>query len=329
LPIRRALVSLCCACALWKGAAQGATDDLVPAGTIQAHVALSHETQAKAIARDSVSHGLDAFALPDPGNRSAVSGTLSRDIDEADLLLQAGLTDHWNFSLLVPYIQASQHSTLVVLDPSADPVLTATVAALQDRSVSGLGNLRFTSLHRPVFSDFNGFVWGYGYQGSTSPNIGVYTGIGSLQTRDPYGGAFAFAHYTRFPTLSRSRLDLRGEYQFPFMDSVNLPTGARVAVRGGATTLVSLSWEHEPGSWGYGLGVQGKNSLPTRLDGETQEDSVKEYLFHAQLGIGNLVALELAPIRFPYQVLLAWDTTLYGFNTPLRDRWSLVFKTYL
>ena len=327
-PLWRALVFLCCVCAPWPASAQGGDDDLVPAGTVQARATISHETQAKAIARDSVSHGFEVYALPDPSNQSAVSGTLSRDIDESDLLLQVGITDHWNFSLLVPYVQAVQHSTLRVLDPNADPVLTATVAALQDRTVSGVGNLKFTSLHRPVFSDFNGFVWGYGYQGSTSPNTGVYTGIGSLQTRDPYGGLFAFSHYTHYPTLARSRLDLRAEYQYPFVDRVNLPTGSRVSVEGGATTVLSVSWEHEPGIWGYGLGAQAKNSLATRLDGESQEDSVKEYVFHAQLGIGNLVDLELAPIRFPFQLLLAWDTTVYGFNTPLRDRWSFTFLTY-
>jgi hypothetical protein len=312
----------------WATPAQGAEDDLVPAGTVQARATLSHETQTKAIARDSVSHGLEVYALPDPSNQSAVSGTLSRNIDEADLLMQVGITDHWNVSLLVPYVQAVQQSTLRVRDPGADPVLTATVAALQDKTLSGMGNLRFTSLHRPVFSDFNGFVWGYGYQGATSPNSGVYTGSGSLQTRDPYGGFFAFVHYTRFPSLSRSRIDLRGEYQYPFVDRVDLPTGSRVSVQGGATSIFSASWEHEPGAWGYGLGVQGRNSLPTILDGERQEDSVKEYVFHAQLGFGNLIDLERSPIRFPYQALLSFDTTVSGFNTLLRDRWSIAFLTY-
>ncbi len=308
--------------------ARASEDDLVPAGIVEVHTTLSHETQTKAIARDAITHGLEVYALPSPNSKDLVSGQLSRDIDEADLLLKVGITDHWNLSLLLPYVRAAQHSNLQSKFPGLDPVLDVTVARLQDQTVSGAGNLRLTSLHRPVFSDFHGFVWGYGYQGSLESNTGVYTGIGSLQTRDPYGGVYGFVHYTYYPRLARSRLDLRGEYQYPFADKVNTPRGTQVTVRGGATSLFSLGWEHEPGAWGYGMALQSKTSQPTQLDGDLQEDTVKEYLFHGQLGFGNLIELEQQPIRFPYQALLTYDTTVYGYNTPLRERWSLVFLTY-
>lgn len=314
--------------ALTAGAALGSEDDLVPAGVVEIRTTVSHETQTKAIARDSDTHGLEVYTLPSPTSQDYVAGQLSRTIDETDLLLKVGITDRWNLSLLLPYVQATQRSDLRSTTPGRDPVLDVTVARLQNQTVSGAGNLRLTSLHRPVFTDYHGFVWGYGYQGALETNTGIYTGIGSLQTRDPYGGIYAFTHYTYYPKLARSRFDVRGEYQYPFGDMVNIPTGARVSVKGGATALLSLGWEHEPGAWGYGMALQSKTSQQTQLNGDLQEDPVKEYLFHGQLGFGNLIELEKRPLRFPYQALLTYDTTVYGFNTPLRERWSLVFLTY-
>jgi hypothetical protein len=309
-------------------AVRAAEDDFVPAGIFRFSAAVSHETQTKAVARDSVNHGLEVYALPNPADARKVTGTLSREINETDLQLQLGLTDRWNVSLAVPYVQAIQHSTLRVNDPAADPALTATVANLNERTVSGMGNFRLTSLHRPIFTDANAVVWGWGFTESPERNTGVYTGTGSLQTRDPYGSLFGLFHFTHYPQQVRGRFDLRAEYILPLIDKVNLPTGQRVSILGAPGVLTSAGWEHEPGAWGYGLRVDQKATLQSRLDGESQEDPVKEWIFHAQLGYGNLIALEAAPIRFPYQVSLTWDATFFAYNAPIRDRWGLLFFTY-
>ena len=327
-------------------AARGAQDDLVPAGIFRFDVSTTQEMQTSAVARDSHTHGLAVYALSglqavDPSEASAVSGSLSRVITETDFRLQLGLTDHWNVSLLLPYVQAVQHSTLRVkpaYNPAADPYCNAsstppcnladTVANLNSRTLTGYGNYQLTSLHRPIFTDANALTWGWGFSASLESNRGVYTGVSSLQTRDPYGSLFTLLHYTHYPDLPRSRIDLRAEYVLPLTDKVTLPTGQHVSILGAPTLLSSLGWEQEPGSWGYGFRLDQKTALQTRLAGEAQEDPIKELLFHAQLGYGNLIALEKAPIRLPYQLALTWDTTISAFNAPIRDRWGLMFFTY-
>lgn len=326
--------------------ASAAQDDLVPSGVFRFDVSATQETQTEAVARDSKIHGLAVYALSglqavDPSEASHVSGSLSREIDETELRLQLGLTDHWNVSLAVPYVQAIQHSTLRVnptYNPAADPYcnasrtprcdLTATVANLNSRTLTGFGNYQLTSLHRPIFTDSNALTWGWGFSASLESNKGVYAGVGSLQTHDPYGSLFSLIHYTHYPDFARSRIDLRTEYLLPLVDKVTLATGQRASILGAPTYLSSVGWEHEPGAWGYGFRLDQKTAQQTRLAGEAQEDPIKEFLFHAQLGYGNLIALEKAPIRFPYQVALTWDITISAFNAPLRDRWGLKFFTY-
>jgi len=316
------------ALATLPSAARAAQDDFVPGGIFRLGLSASSDTQTKAVARDSVNHGLEVYALPDPGDAGKVSGTLSREIHETDLQLQLGLTDRWNISVTVPYVQATQHSTLRVKDPAANPALTAAVAALNSRTVSGMGNLRFTSLHRPVFTDANGFIWGWGFTESPERNSGVYTGTGTLQTRDPFGTVFGLIHYTHYPQWARGRFDMRLEYSVSLIDNVNLPTGQRVSILGPPGVLSSVGWEHEPGAWIYEFRVDQRTTLQSRLDGESQSDPIKEWIFHAKLGYGNLIELEAAPIRHPYQVSLTWDSTFFAYNAPIRDRWGLLYVTY-
>ena len=225
-------------------------------------------------------------------------------------------------------MEATQHSTLRVIDPAADPALTAAVANLNSRTLSGMGNLRLTSLHRPIFTDANALIWGWGLTESPERNTGVYTGTGSLQIRDPYGTIFGLLHYTHYPQQVRGRFDARLEYSVPLVDKVNLPTGQRVSILGAPGVLSSVGWEHEPGAWGYGFRIDQHSTLQSRLAGESQSDPVKEWIFHAQIGYGNLIDLEKAPIRFPYQLWLTWDTTFLAYNAPIRDRWGLLFFTY-
>jgi hypothetical protein len=309
-------------------AARAAQDDIVPGGIFRFSASASQESQSKAVARDGVNHGLEVYALPDPADAAKVSGKLSREINETDLTLQLGLTDHWNVSVSVPYVQAIQRSTLRVNNPGADPALAATVASLNNRTVSGMGNLRFTSLHRPIFTDANGLIWGWGFTESPERNSGVYTGVSSLQARDPYGSVFGLIHWTHYPQQVRGRFDMRVEYAVPLVDRVNLPSGQRVSILGAPNVLSSFGWEHEPGAWGYGFRIDQKSTLQSRLAGESQEDPVKEWLVHAQFAYGNLIDLETAPIRFPYQVSLTWDSTFFAYNAPIRDRWGLRFFTY-
>jgi hypothetical protein len=303
-------------------------DDLVPAGIVKLGASVSHETNSKAVARDSVNHGLEVYALPDPSDAGKVSGTLSRDVNETDLAVHVGLTDHWNLALVLPYVEVTQRSTLKVISPGADTTLDATVANLQNKTISGMGNYRLTSIHRPLFTDSNAITWGWGLTAATERNTGIYTGVGSFQTRDPYGSYVGFFHFTHYPKLYRSRIDTRFEYQLPQKDKVNLPTGQRVDIQGAPAVLISVGWEHEPGAWGYGFRIDQRTTLQTRIGGEAQNDPVKEWVFHAQIGLGNLIALENAPIRFPYQTQLTWDTTFFAYNAPIRDRWGFQFITY-
>ena len=309
-------------------AAHAIDDDLVPAGIVRFSVATSHETQNKAVARDSVNHGLEVWALPDPSDTGRVAGTLSREINETDLNVQLGITDHWNLTLVLPYVEAIQHSSLQVTDPTADAAFRTAIASLKSKAISGMGNYRFTTSNRPLFTDSNAIIWGLGITGSTERNAGIYTGTGTFQNRDPYGTWLGFFRYSHYPQLARSRIDARVEYQLPQLDHVTLATGERATILGGPIILSSFGWEHEPSAWGYGMRVDQRTTLQTRIDGEAQNDPVKEWIFHAQLSYGNLIALEEAPIRHPYQAQLAWDTTFFAYNAPIRDRWTLKFVTY-
>jgi len=310
-------------------AAAATQDDLVPSGIFNYSVSTTHEEQYKAVARDSVTHDLTVYALPDPTYAGQVSGTLSREYTETDLRLQYGITDTWNLALTLPYVVAIQRSTLQVTNPNADPILFETVASLQNKTLSGMGNYRLESIHRPIFRDENAVTFGYGITGSTERNEGIYTGVSSFEIRDPYGTWLAFLHYTHYPNLARSRFDMRVEYDLPQIDHVNLPTGERGAsLLGGPTYAAYMEWEHEPGAWGYALRLQGKATQDSRIDGVSQDDPITELLFHAQISFGNLIALEQAPISFPYQVSLTWDTTLAAYNAPIRDRWGFQFSGY-
>jgi hypothetical protein len=308
--------------------ARAAEDDVVPEGIFRFNTTVMVETESRAFARDSVEHDLSVYALPDPMDRANVSGSLSREFVTTNLKLQYGLGDHWNLVIDLPYVVATQRSTLRVLDTSADPVLNATVAQLQSRTIEGMGNYRVTSLHRPLFTESNQLLWGVYFSGSTERNSLVYTGTGTFQTHDPYGSVGGFGHWGKYFPLFRGHLDLRTEYNLPLVDKVDTPTVGRVSLLGAPNVTTSLTWEHEPGAWHYGFGIIQHTAQQSRLAGEAQDDGVKEWYGHAELGYGNLDRLEHGPISFPTHVTLSWDETFFAFNAPVRDRLALNWLVY-
>ncbi len=77
-----------------------------------------------------------------------------------------------------------------------------------------------------------------------------------------------------------------------------------------------------------GVGLRLFDQDDSSENDQQQSDGVQDYSVRLELGFGNLRALEQRPVAFPYQVLLHYEQTFQGFNTPLRREAQLALQTY-
>lgn len=295
-------------------------DEFVPEGTLFTGFTLRTVTQDRAISRLSKSQTFKDYAIPEASIRGQISGDIEREITRYDFRFTLGLSDTWNISLNLPLLDMKQNSTLAT-SGSAEAV--ATVARLQSDSISGIGEIEFTSLHRPVFSDSNAFIWAYGL---TLPGAGQQSPYHDSSTFDlstPVPWMFFFIHYTRYPALPRARFDVRFKVRRGIQRSVDTTTGQKQRLIPGNQILLKFNWTQDIGIFSYGFELERIDLRDNRLGGENLFDGEKAQTLRLLLGLGNLADLEEGPVGFPYQVRLEVEKVNRGFNHPFGDTLTL------
>ncbi len=177
-------------------------DEFVPEGTLFTRITLRTETQDRAISRLNKPDTFKDYAIPNAAIRGEISGDIEREVTRFDFRFTLGLSDSWNISLNVPWLDLKQNSTL---STSGSAEAVATVARLQSDSISGLGEIEFTNLHRPIFSDWNAFIWGYGLAYPGSSQQSPYHDSSTFDLSTPVPWSFIFIHYTRYPAPPTAR----------------------------------------------------------------------------------------------------------------------------
>ena len=227
----------------------------------------------------------------------------------------------------MPYTLVRQSSSLTT--SATDQALRKQVERLGPQEVSGLGNPRLTGLHRPVFSDWHAFAWGYALTLPAQAPRTPYEGVGTLDVRSPLVDPALLLHYTYFPQgVLRGRLDLAGSATYGVEAKVDTVANGRQTLRPGNALDATLGWTQELGRVLLGGELEQSTRQGNRLDEQRQDDPVRELLFRARIGYGNLIELEGAPLGFPYQVQLALARTIVAFNHPLRSNVTVSVLTY-
>jgi len=321
------LAALAAALAAAPAAAQTHTDDLVPAGAWRLRAEVRYDRQDDAYTRKNKTGTLKDYVIPDDATRAQIDGDLTREIVRAEVHLQYGRSDTWNWALAVPFLHMEQRSSLEAA-PGADAKARATAERLGDRELSGLGDATLTSLHRPLFSDRHAWVLGYGLRVPLGEPESTYDGAGTFDLRSPGAALFALAHYTYFPAWAgRNRMDLRLLTGKGFETTVDTPQGEATLLPGNFTE-VGFSWTAEVARVLMGFDLEHLVTTQNILASEVQHDPTLETRARLRVGHGNLADLEAGPIAFPYQWWVGAETSLQGFNRPLSRGITFVFHTF-
>lgn len=301
-------------------------DDVVPEGVLGIRLNLRQETQSRTIDRGSRHADLINYVIPNDTIRAEVDGTIERSIRTYDLLLTYGISDSWNLSLNLPYMELKQDSTLFTT--SSDPEVQGALEGLETRRQSGLGDITVTSLHRPKFGDWNAVEWGWGVIRPTGEQEAPYVGAPTFDRRSAANSVFGFFHYTRFPAISRSRFDLRFWGAVARRDTVTVPGGERKTVDVGNRTSLRMGWAQELGPAAMGLEVDILDKRSNSVANERLQDPARAHVLRYYLGFGNMTRLESQPLAFPYQLNIQFEQVLRGTNVPDGDTVTVSLQTY-
>jgi hypothetical protein len=307
--------------------ALGAGDEMVPGGVWHLRAETMQEIQRQAIARDGQTHPLVDYLAGQPGLSRRMSGEVVRQVTAAEVQAVYGISDSWNLALLLPYRWMRQESSLEA--EAGDPAAEDAERRLKTRTVSGLGNVRLTSLHRPVFSDSNGLILGWGVTVPGGPQQSDYMGLTTLDTRAPYRTLSGLLQYTYYPlSVNRARFDLRFALDVGFRTAVRTEAQSSATLHPPNTGSARIGWEQEFQSMGYGIFLHHQATTQSFLDNVGQNDIIKETRLGGLVTWGNLAGLETGPLAFPYQAGLRIDHMVLGYNVPVTTRLALFFRTY-
>ena len=303
---------------------RGTENEIVPEGSLLVALAYGVDSHERAISRRNRESPLLDYLVPDDSVREQIDGDIQRTTERLALRLHYGLSDSWNLTLEVPHLRITQESSLSASSAEA----TAEVERLSSRTISGLGELRATSLHRPLYGDQHGFVWGYGLLIPGEDPQSPYAGRGTLFLDSPFTRLLALVHYTYYPLLGRARFDLQAELRIPLEEKLATAAAASVGVKPGNRLGVAVGWEQELGPVATGVTLGHHSQSQSDVGGAKQGDKVQETWLRLKLGFGNLQALETGPLAFPFLLYVQYETTVQGYNTPIRSDARLVLQTY-
>lgn len=323
---RRALGMLLLGMLLGGRTAWASVDLMVPADAVQLHAELAVQRQDQGISTHGTVGGLREWALRSERERRQVRGDLTRDVTWVTLAAQYGMSDTWNLRLDLPYGQLTQTAELTV--NTTDAELAARAATLETETLSGLGNIRFSSLHRPLYTDWNSLVFGFHLELPGSSPDNPYIGRPTLALAQPLPAWGASVHYTHFPAASRNRWDLTADWKRYTRGTVDTPLADGRSLTLPDETAFSLHWAHDMRSVNFGFGVRHALSINTVLDGENLNDDTRAWIIQAEIGGGNLATLEQQPVSLPQAWRFAIDHAVAGFNIPLGTVYALRYRLY-
>jgi hypothetical protein len=298
-------------------AAQAFREEFVPGGHVGLEIAQFEQDQDRAFDRSKNLRSLRSYLIPNRGAYAQASGPVERTITETDLRLTAGFSDSTNLFLQLPYLELEQDSRLSTSSSRDD--FNHEVDALDSQKLSGLGDLTALLMFRPVFSDRNGFVWGYGITHPLRDRSESDPGLYALALRSPNPRLQTFVHYTRYPRLEHARFDLRLEVQTGLTGRIDTLDEGSQSYRSGTGVAAETGGHFEAGPVGFGGSLEERYYGQSRVDGVGQNDPRNATLLHWRLAFGNLADLEEGPVQLPYQVRLTLDRSLRGFNVPYED----------
>lgn len=323
-----AIAALMLAGAASPGPAMGdVEDEVVPESVLLTRLSLLLETQDTAQDQSGTPGPLKNFLVRDTILREEIEGSITRNVTRYDLRTTYGISDKWNVSLNISFVEVEQVSTLGGA-PGASAEALELVDLLQTQTISGIGDVELTSLHRPVFSDWNAFTWGYGLVYPGSRQQSPYVGTTSLQLGEPMVQLLGFAHYTRYPALPRSRVDLRVAARHALNEAVTVANGESGRVDATNSLSFKLGWSQELGNFIYGLGLEFMGRGEHTVGGERLVDQVRAQIIRTKIGYGNLSGLDQSSLSFPYQVRLEHRNVLRGADIPDGDHLTLSFLFY-
>lgn len=302
-------------------------DEIVPESVLYTRLSLLLETQDIAMDQSGTPGPLKNFLVRDRALREEIEGRITRNVTRYDLRATYGISDKWNLSLNIPFVEVEQVSTLTGA-PGASAEALELVDLLQTQTISGIGDVELTSLYRPVFSDWNAFTWGLGLLYPGSGQKSPYVGATSLQLGEPMVQILGFAHYTRYPALPHSRVDFRVALRHQLNEQVTVANGETRRVETANALSFKLGWSQELGNFLYGLGAEIMGQGEHTVSGERQVDQVRAQIIRTRIGYGNLSGLEQGPLSFPYQVRLEHRNVLRGADIQDGDHLTLSFLAY-
>ena len=304
-------------------------DEMVPEGKWFFRASFRQATHQEFFDRGKNEGTLKDALIPDPEVRDQIEGDITRKISRTDLLFTFGISDRWNLSLDLPYLDMTQESSLATV-AGAGPEAAAELERrqLQSRTLSGVGDVRLTSQHRPVFSDRAGFIWGYGLVIPGGSQQTPFVDRTTFDLRSPLPAYFMFLHATSYLGGSRSRLDFRASAERGFRGDVETPAGENKYLDPGSRVAATVGYSGEIGPVALGVEAELRVARASTLARERLGDTVRALAGRFHLGIGNVAQLEEGPVAFPYQVLLEVEHIARGTNTPLGSFFSLTFQTY-
>ncbi len=301
-------------------------DDVVPEGAWGARLRLHLETQDATLDKASRFAPLINYVIPDDEIRAQVEGNIERSIQRLDFLFTYGVTDRWNLSLNIPYLELEQDSTL---EPtSTDPDVVALVERLQSKKLSGTGDYTLTSLHRTIFSDWNAFLVGYGFIVPSTSQQGVYVGAPTFDTVSAVTSTFVLFHYTRYPAIHGARFDLRAWGSTGFKGRASVPDGPEKKLEPGNRISLLFAWSQEFGPVSSGLEYEFFDQRSGSLNGTRLKDQARGQYLRFQLGFGNLAGLEKGPLAFPFRFDMQIESLERGSNLPKGERILFTLQTY-
>ena len=320
-------LSLLAICVAWSPVAFALPEEeLVPGGAWFLKMTETRTTETKAIDRQGKKNALKSYVIPDPDQSEATSGSIQRERAETEARINYGLGEQWNLALRLPMRSASQQSTLA--NGTADETAQIRLDTLGNKEISGLGDVRLSLLFRPLYTDRNAVLWGFGLTMPGSNQHIPFVDASTLEITELVNRYSIMMQYTRFPMIARSRFDLV-VIGFSGSDAkVEKAGGGQGTLEPGTEISAKMGWLQEVGAISLGLESDYRLNGANRIDGQGLYDNSLRWVYRLHMGFGNLAVLEGSGEVWPYRIMLGWEQVLRGFNTPTDAVMTLSLETF-
>lgn len=256
-------------------------------------------------------------------DKALVSGSISSEVTEYDLIFQAGLGADVTLGLVLPMITAKRSSSL---DASTDSEAQSFALKYRTAEYSGKGDTQFWLNMRTVYSDEVDFILGVkidfddGYADLNDPEK-MPLGNGMIDTTYQ----FRWLYYSSYST-ARNVFNL--EYTRSDSGKIKDASGDEVSISKSASWLFQYEISYQLDAWEVGFGLDMQGNGRTSIDGNDQKDAYQSGSFKLQAGYGNLSELEQKTPVFPYSLQFEYERSFYGKDAPLEEAFRISASLY-